>query len=75
MQTRLDEKEGAERRATKSETEAAELSKRLVELKMGEIERMNEACKFLLLCFFCTQKQAQLNFLHSLAEAHTLQSY
>ena len=43
LQTRLDEKEAAERRATTSESEAAELSKRLVELKMGEIERMNEA--------------------------------
>ncbi len=42
-QTRLDEKEAAERRATTSASEAAELSKRLVELKMGEIERMNEA--------------------------------
>ena len=42
MQTRLDEKEAAEKRATTSESEAAELSKRLVELKMGEIERMNE---------------------------------
>ena len=42
LQTRLDEKEAAEKRATTSESEAAELSKRLVELKMGEIERMNE---------------------------------
>ena len=42
-QMRLDEKEAMERRATTSESEAAELSKRLVELKMGEIERMNEA--------------------------------
>lgn len=42
MQTRLDEKEAAEKRAVKSESETKELEKRLVEIKMGEIERMND---------------------------------
>ena len=42
-QARLDEKEAAERKAGKAESEVAELSKRLVEMKMTEIERMNEA--------------------------------
>ena len=43
MQTRLDEKEAAESRATKSESEVSELSKRLVEIKMGEADRINKA--------------------------------
>ena len=42
-QARLEEKEAAERKAGKAESEVAELSKRLVEMKMTEIERMNEA--------------------------------
>ncbi len=42
-QARLDEKEAAERKAGKAESEVADLSKRLVEMKMTEIERMNEA--------------------------------
>ena len=61
MQTRLDEKEAAESRATKSESEVSELSKRLVEIKMGEADRINKAralfcnstgpCLLLLYCF------------------------
>ena len=43
LQARLDEKEAAERKAGKAESEVADLSKRLVEMKMTEIERMNEA--------------------------------
>ena len=46
MQTRLDEKEAAESRATKSESEVSELSKRLVEIKMGEADRINKARAF-----------------------------
>ncbi|BDA45707.1 Autophagy-related protein 16-1 [Coccomyxa sp. Obi] len=42
MQARLDEKEAAEKRAEKLEKETADLSKRLVDLKMSEAERMNE---------------------------------
>jgi hypothetical protein len=42
VQSRLDEKEAAVKKAEGLEKEAAELSKRLVELKMTEIERMNE---------------------------------
>lgn len=41
-QARLDEKEAAEKRADKLEKETADLSKRLVDLKMSEAERMNE---------------------------------
>ncbi|KAK9903907.1 hypothetical protein WJX75_000087 [Coccomyxa subellipsoidea] len=45
LQARLEEKEAAEKKAAKLENEQAELSKRLVDLKMSEIERMNEVNK------------------------------
>ena len=51
-QARLDEKEAAEKRAEKLEKETADLSKRLVDLKMSEAERMNEvrSCLKLSIC-------------------------
>ena len=43
MQARLGEAEAAQGRVAELERDNADLSKRLVELKMTEIERMNEA--------------------------------
>lgn len=63
-QTRLDEKEAAESRATKSESEVSELSKRLVEIKMGEADRINKARALVVIplvhvCSFCTAAKPQ----------------
>ena len=69
MQTRLDEKEAAESRATKSESEVSELSKRLVEIKMGEADRINKARAFFVVplvqvCSFCITFEPQYSQHH-----------
>ncbi len=62
IQSRLEEKEAAEKRAAKLENEQAELSKRLVDLKMSEIERMNEVTSSFDLQAICLSK-AQMSLL------------